>query len=68
MDYNVWFVVRVSSVSLYLLIPQYDYLASLTCYYYYYILYIYQPKHKLQHSASRQRVFCIKFGHFGIEI
>ena len=31
MDYNVWFVVGDSSVSLYLLIPQYGYLASLTC-------------------------------------
>ena len=31
--YNVWFVVGDSSVSLYLLIPQYGYLASLTCFY-----------------------------------
>jgi len=29
-DYNVWFVVGDSSVSLYFLIPQYGYFASLT--------------------------------------
>ena len=32
-DYNVWFVVGDSSVSLYLLIPQYGYRASLNCVY-----------------------------------
>jgi len=31
-DYDVWFVVGDSSVSLYMLIPQYGYLASLTCF------------------------------------
>jgi hypothetical protein len=32
-DYSVWFVVGDSSVSLYLLVPQYGYLTSLTCFY-----------------------------------
>jgi len=32
-NYNVWFVVGDSSVSLYLLIPQYGYLASTTRFY-----------------------------------
>ena len=35
MDYNVWFAIGDSSVSLYLLIPQYGYLASLTCFYWF---------------------------------
>ena len=30
-DYVVWFIVRDGSVGLHLLIPQYDYLAFLTC-------------------------------------
>ena len=37
MDYNVWFVAGDSSVSLYLLIPQYGYLASLTCFWFLYL-------------------------------
>jgi len=35
MDYNVWFIVGDSSVSLYLLIPQYGYLAFVTYFYEY---------------------------------
>ena len=32
-DYNVWFVVGDSSVSLHLVVPKYGYLASLACFY-----------------------------------
>ena len=36
----VWFVVADSSVSLYLLIPQYGYLDSLTCFYWFWHMFI----------------------------
>ena len=39
-DYTVWFVVGNSSVSLYLLVPQYGYLASLTCFYWFWHMFI----------------------------
>ena len=39
-DHNVWFVAGDSSVSLYLLIPQYVYLASLTCFYWFWHMFI----------------------------
>ena len=40
MDYNAWFVVGDNSVSLYLLIPQYVYLGSLTFFYLFWHMFI----------------------------
>ena len=40
MDYNIWFVVGDSSVSLYVLIPQYGYLASFTCFYWFWHMFV----------------------------
>ena len=40
MNYNVWFVVRNGSVSLNLLIPHYGYVASLTCFYWFWYMFV----------------------------
>ena len=40
MNYNIWLVARNGSVSLNLLIPQYGYLASLACFYWFWYIYV----------------------------
>jgi hypothetical protein len=39
-DYNVWLVIEDGHVSSYLLIPQYGYLTSLTCFYWFWYMFI----------------------------